>query len=368
MHHPPPPIQVRIDDLGVVSTWINGKGPYHFALDTGAGITVITPEFARRAGLTGSGTTQATGSGGTIGVKTLVLHDVRVGKADVSDVDAAIIPLPLDFTYQGDYGTIDGIIGYSFLAHFAVTIALEKHAVTFWPPGTYRTPSGATSVRADLSDNTPVVVAQADGYSGPFKLDTGDDGDLTLTASFVAAHQFAKRYSRGVPMLFEGVGGLEHGMYVRMDRFMLGGITLPNQLTMLSLATRGTLGAGTLAGNVGDDILRRFIFTVDYPNKRVDFAPNADAIAEQPYRRTGLSPMRRSDGTFVVIAVVPGSPGGDAGVHVGDVLTAINGDPLAHLDRVQIQEALQAPRVTYTLRSGGTERNVTLVMRDQLGI
>jgi S1-C subfamily serine protease len=67
-----------------------------------------------------------------------------------------------------------------------------------------------------------------------------------------------------------------------------------------------------------------------------------------------------------VIAVVPNSPAAAAGVRAGDVLVALNGYPLARLDRAQINEATKASSVTYTVRSGSSERTVTLPLRDVL--
>ena len=362
--HAPAAVVVRLDDLGVVSTWINGKGPYHFVLDTGAGITVLTPEFAKRAGLTGSGSLQAAGSGGTVSVQQLVLHSVGVGRATVDNVAAAIIPLPLDFTYQGDYGTIDGVLGYSFFSHFAVTIDIQHDRVTLTTPSAYHTPPRATSEIADLSDNTPVVPARADGIDGQFKLDTGDNGSLTLTAPFVAAHGFARRYPGGLPEFFEGVGGMGRARAVRIGSFTIGGATLHDEATSLSFTKTGVLGGTT--GNVGHDVLRRFVFTVDYVRKRVDFTPNDLLDAYKPYKHTGAVAPRQSDGTLRVIFVEPNSAASIAGINVGDTLLAINGYPVARLDSAQMSEALRADSITYTVRSGDRERDVTLRLADLL--
>lgn len=360
----PAAIVVRLDDLGVVSTMIDGKGPYHFVLDTGAGITVLTPEFAKQAHLMGGGSLQATGSGGTVTVQQLVLRSVAVGRAEVRNVAAAIIPLPPDFTYQGDYGTIDGVLGYSFLSHFAVTIDMQHHRVTLTSPKVYQALPGATSEAADLSDNTPVVRARADETPGFFKLDTGDNGWLTLTAPFVAAHGFARRYPGGVPQLSEGVGGMDRARTVRIRSFTIGGATLHDEPTSLSFATTGILGGTT--GNVGDDILRRFVFTVDYARKRVDFTPNGLIGAYAPYKRTGVAATRQPDGTLRVIAVEPNAAAARAGIKVGDTLVALNGYPLARLDTAQMSEAIAADTVTYTVRRGSSEREVTLALTDLL--
>lgn len=361
------PATVRLDELGAVSTMIDGHGPYHFLLDTGASITVITPQLAQRIGLSGGRSQRVTGGGGSMQVQRLFLGDIRVGNAEVHHVAAVIIPLPPDVTYQGEYGTIDGVIGYSFLSHFAVTIDNKANTATFSPAGSYHAPAGANSVSADLGDGTPVVTASIDGVRGTFKLDTGDSGTLTLTTPFAAAHRSELHYSEAQPVLTEGVGGIDQALDVRLHSFTLGGATFPNVITTLSLTTTGVFGNGTtLAGNVGDNILSYFVFTIDYPHRRVDFTPETNIAPYQPYKHPGFAPTRQADGTFRVIAVVPHSPAYKAGLRTGDVLLTLNGDPLPQLDNAQIKEALRANQVIYTVRSSGGKRSVTLTLGDML--
>jgi Aspartyl protease/PDZ domain len=361
------PATVRLDELNAVSTMIDGHGPYHFLLDTGAGITVITPELAARIGLSGAGSQRVTGGGGSVQVQRLDLSDVRIGKAEVHHVAAVVIPLPPDVTYQGDYGRIDGVIGYSFLSHFAVTIDMKADTATFSPAGTYRAPPGANTVPADLDDNTPIVAASVDGISGTFKLDTGDSGVLTLAAPFEAAHHAELRYSHALPVITWGVGGFEQDLDVRLHSFALGGTTFPDVITTLSLTKTGIFGSGTkFAGNVGDDILNHFVFTIDYPRRRVDFTPEAAVAPYHPYKQPGFAATRQADGTFRIVAVIPHSPASQAGLRTGDVLLTLDGDPLPEVDTAQIKEALRATEVTYTVRSAGKTRSVTLVLSDLL--
>lgn len=363
MLHTTAPVTVRLDELRVVSTMIDGKGPYHFVLDTGAGITVITPELARRTGLEGSRSGQVTGSA-TVQVRTLTLQDVLVGRAEVRGVAAAVVPLPLDLTYQGDYGRIDGVLGYSFLSHYAVTIDMKDDVATFTQPHAYRKPPRAVGVRANLSDDTPIVDGRVDGIPGTFKIDTGDSGALTLTASFEGAHNVKARYSDGQPELLEGVGGVERALAIRAQTFTLAGVVIPNVSTSLSFTKTGVLGTAT--GNIGVDVLRRFTFTVDYAGHRVDFTPNRLLDSYVPYKATAVKATRQSNGTFRVIAVIPHSTGAKAGIRAGDVLIAINGDPLGSLSVAQVAEAMTADSVTYLVRSGERIRRVTLPLFDLL--
>jgi predicted aspartyl protease len=362
-----PPAVARIDDLGNVVTTIDGKGPYHFLVDTGAGITVITPQAAQRMGLVGGRNIQANGMGGSVRVRTLELRSVRVGRAVVNDVAAAIIPLPPDFTYQGDYGTIDGVLGYSFLKHFAVTIDLRNHRLTLTSPKAYRKAPGATSVAANFTGGTPLVAAAIDGVPGTFQLDTGDNGYVLLGAAYTAAHEFAKQYPKSVPMIFEGVGGMQHGAAIRVKNFTIGGKSIPNELATLSFAKTGVMSASALAGNVGVDVLRRFAVTIDYAHDRVDLVPNAALRQYVPFHYTGAIATRQAQGTFRVLAVAPNSAAAKAGIESGDVFVDLNDYPLARLDDAQIKEAIQAASIRYTLRTpSGRTRNVTLQLTDVL--
>jgi len=114
----------------VIDGRIDGQGPFHFVLDTGAGTTVITPRLASILHIGGTQTDMALGTGPhVVQAQTTTLDTVEIGDRVITGVGAAIIPLPPDITYQGRFGTIDGLIGYSFLKHFVTTIDYSTHTV-----------------------------------------------------------------------------------------------------------------------------------------------------------------------------------------------------------------------------------------------
>lgn len=360
------PVSVRMDDLRVVSTFVDGKGPYHFILDTGAAVTVITPQLARRMAFSGGARRKVTGTGGSENVASITLRDVRVGRADVRNVAAVIVPLPLDVTYQGEYGSIDGILGYTFLSHFAVTFDIARDTATFTRSVEYAPPQHAVVVPVDLSDGTPVVEAQADGVSGRFKLDTGGFGAITLSTAFAAAHDFKGRYPDAQPDVFEGVGGIHRGLVIRLQQFVLAGFAIPNEQASLALGSGGIFADSSQAGTIGVDVLRRFSFTIDYPRRRADFRANTSLEAYVPYRESGVRATRQPNGTLRVFSVDPGSVGARAGIQAGDILVALNGDPIASLDLAQLQEANRADQIELLVRSHGLLRHITLSLPDSL--
>lgn len=104
----------------VVAVKVNGQGPFAFTLDTGATITLVSPEVAQASGLPVVGKGEATGAGGKFPVTLARANEVSVGNAVARDLPVGIFDVsPLG----GVMGTkIDGILGHNFLQLFRVTI------------------------------------------------------------------------------------------------------------------------------------------------------------------------------------------------------------------------------------------------------
>jgi predicted aspartyl protease len=113
----------------LLTAHVNGKGPFVFTLDTGATMTLVSPEVAQMAGLEVIGKGEATGAGGKIVVSLSRAADVTVGTAEVQDLPVGIIDVaPLG----GAMGTkIDGILGHNFLQMFRVTIDYRNEKLHF---------------------------------------------------------------------------------------------------------------------------------------------------------------------------------------------------------------------------------------------
>lgn len=111
----------------------------------------------------------------------------------------------------------------------------------------------------------------------------------------------------------------------------------------------------------------RFTLTFDYRNARMVFAPNGRIAERETYDRSGLFLTRRG-GNVVVADVRPGTPGADAGVRTGDVITQIDGADAAGRELADLRSALRgAPGTVVTLglrAKDGAERTVRLTLRD----
>lgn len=122
----------RTDDNGhiVVEVMLNGHGPFRFALDTGASISVVYDRAAEAAsvealpgkrvhvlGMTGSG----------------IFPLAEVGKISVGSEsweNARVALLPLD---SGFSSRLDGLLGTDFLGRYAVWFSQKERALRLYP-------------------------------------------------------------------------------------------------------------------------------------------------------------------------------------------------------------------------------------------
>ena len=102
-------------------TYINGKGPYDFVLDTGAGGTLLTPKLANELNIAMSGQkVKAAGIGGAVDAVLTKLDKLRVNDKEHSDVNIIIA----DVSKLTPRGNIieTGILGFNFLRNYKVVI------------------------------------------------------------------------------------------------------------------------------------------------------------------------------------------------------------------------------------------------------
>ena len=107
--------------LVLVAVRLGEQGPFQFALDTGASMTVVSPEVARGLGAGDRRPAKMLGGGGRVAGLSGAVARVRVGEQDGREVGVVIGPFlgPLSEVV----GTrLDGILGYNFLRRFRVTI------------------------------------------------------------------------------------------------------------------------------------------------------------------------------------------------------------------------------------------------------
>jgi len=114
-------------------------------------------------------------------------------------------------------------------------------------------------------------------------------------------------------------------MLARADALQIGELKFRRPIVEVYATNRGAGGGTVLAGMIGNDILRRFRVTFDCPHKQIVLVP--DSLRDMPFEvdmsGLGFGPSYR------IFSVAPGSIAEKAGLKVGDVITKLDGKPVA---------------------------------------
>jgi Aspartyl protease len=273
---PPPPndakltgvTTVAIDSDMLIDVDVNGIGPLRFIVDTG-GQNAISPEAARRAGITVVGTGTVAGAGAELAeVRFARVRSVRVGAAEMRDQPFIVLPF-------GSPAPFDGIVGYELLMRFAARIdplngrlSLAPHASAFGDRG--------TPVPMIFNERQPQVAGSIDGIPAPLTIDTGSSEAIDVYTPFVRAHNLVHKYRVGTrEMLFAGLGGPVDGWFARANIVRLGSVPIRNARLALTDANAGAETNPSVAANVGEDVLKKFVLTLSYRDGVLRFEPVA---------------------------------------------------------------------------------------------
>jgi hypothetical protein len=257
-------VTVPMQDLEgrpVIDLKVNGKGPYRFILDTGAVTTVVSDELSRELSLTPPAGVQVASVGGGPAPAIVVIHDVRIGDAVLADMIAAV--MPLGGLLKGE-NTPRGVLSAASFPGYLLTydypgkhISIRKGAL-----GSADSKSTFQYTEEQVLPTVPVRIA---GHDMQVHLDTGSAFGLTLPAKFLTDLPLASRPKEAGKVR---TGGGEFPVSIARVNGMieLGKYKLDVDEVRFSDARPGP---GPAAGNIGYDVLRRFVVTLDSKNRRI---------------------------------------------------------------------------------------------------
>lgn len=106
---------------------INGNWTGPLLLDTGAGVTIVSPAVARAAGITFGPDTpmgEVQGIAGRTRGPIVTLSSIQIGDVEARGVRAVVVELP---------GGLNGLLGNSFLARYTFTLDPREGALRLQP-------------------------------------------------------------------------------------------------------------------------------------------------------------------------------------------------------------------------------------------
>jgi len=366
------PISVafRSDDEGAIGDIVipvkldAATAPMYF--DSGGG-NFLVPQAAKRLGLKLSGDTVS----GGVGAKEQITHiaavsTVDIGGAQLRAQNFVVTGLPYAAVAPRAGMTVDGLVGYEFLANYRVIVRYPRGRIEI-APFSAAPPAGGVTLPFKSDGAHSYVKATIDGASGYFLLDTGNAGGLDLNDPFVREHHLFT--AGGLPYVSPGgVGGTIAETVAVAKSFRFAGITFHNMPLGIIHTKAGIFATRGIAGNIGARVLSRFTVVFDYRAGTVTFIPGPKPTARFRTDRTGLSLDQRGPDAFEVLAVVPHSPAAQAGMRAGDRIVAIDGKKVSSgIGFGNMRPyVINRRRIVFSIERNGTTANVTVKPRNIL--
>jgi Aspartyl protease len=236
---------------------INGRGPFWFAVDTGAHHSVIDPYIVEQLGLARKGSTTVTGTGaGNVPAQSVGAIQMRVGNLPV-DVPE---PLVIDLSGVPIPKWVHGLVGAELLEAYVIEVDVIKSTMRAFDPAIFKKPANASAVPLIVENHRFFLSVTIDldnaSVTHSVRIDTGS-GDSV-------ADEIVKR-GRNVrkTMLGNGLG----------DNFQ-GYSGVYNAVHIGSFLFRDVWGPGAPHPAIGMEMLRRFTVTFDVSHSHLYLVPN----------------------------------------------------------------------------------------------
>jgi hypothetical protein len=346
-----------IENFLVLEVKWDKYGPYHFIIDTGSTVTLVTPELAQRYAVKQAlmpempQVSDRSADGGTTVLPATLLSRLDLGAAHFANVPALVYDCA-PFTAQLGV-KIDGVLGFPLFRETQLTLDYPHERVVLQPAKTAPSPPGS-AIDFNNTQKVPLVRVRLGDRILIALIDSGSVEGFSLNPvglDPMPKYLFAPTPGPTVSTLTgdhtEKIGRLE-------DTLFLGDYAVPHPVVEII----DELSA------VGGGILKYFTVTFDPEHDRVVFQRDAtDPIAIPALRSTGLS-FTKDPAYWRVVGVIPGSPAGAAGIEPGDLVTAIDGQPVAQLKKRRYDQLMaNAENVTYTFLNGTskTDRRLKVV-------
>lgn len=332
--------------LVVESKW-DKRGPYHFLIDTGAAVTLVSPDLAARYAAKDApppDTPQVrvkAADGGTALLSPTTLKRLDLGGARFENVPALIYDCSALSAHLGMQ--IDGILGFPLFRETLLTLDYPHSQIILRPREATSAIQG-TPISFNNDRKTPIIPLRLGDDTFVALIDSGSDTSLSLNpVGLQPVYALQPRTGATVATLS---GDREQLIGRSAQTLMIG--DYPVEKPIVELTDELT--------SIGGRLLKYFTVTFDQEHSQVTFYRDTHTpVLPTPFRHAGIS-FTKTPAYWRVIGVIPDSPAAAAGVQPGDLVTRINGEPVAQWNIVRYQQMIDVGgEVSFTFLNGTKE-------------
>lgn len=340
------PAQTIGNHLLIEAKW-DRFGPYLFLIDTGSSTTLVTPALARRYPgqqmLPSAPRVRVTGADGHVtelprgSLRRLELGDARFEDVEVLIYDCAALSAHLGVR-------IDGVLGFPLFRELLLTLDYPGSRVLLQSSREVPLLPG-TPVAFDDARKIPLISVRIGERSLVALIDSGSDAVFSLNPVGLGP-----RFAFG-PTVGATVGTLGGERTQRIGRLAetlaIGEHAFPQPIVELT----DELSA------IGGGLLRNFAVSFDQRRDRVTFFRDARTPIATPARRSAGVSFTKTPAYWRIAGVVPKSSADTEGIQPGDLVTRINGEPIAKWDLRRYEQLVAtAPEIALTFLNGTAEK------------
>ena len=295
----------------------------HFILDTGSGGASLDSTTCAELGIITKPTdTIINGIGGKRKVDFVFNKSLHFPGLHIPDMNFHVNNYEVLSSVYGE--RIDGIIGYSFFKRFIVKVNFDSLQLEVFTPGKINYGKKGTTFYPVFT-NLPIVpieIKDARKLLHRFYFDTGAGLAFLLNEKFARDSNLLSKKRKPLLTQAEGMTGRLQMHITVIKKIKMGPYSFFKVPVFLYKDDNNVTGYPHLGGLIGNEILRRFNMTINYPKREIHLVPNSRYRDEFDYAYTGLG-LYLVEGKISVEDVIESSPAAEAGFQLGDIVISI---------------------------------------------